>query len=97
MKNILEAKNLVKEYSQTQGFFSRTKNIIRALSQVSISIEKGKTLAVVGESGSGKSTLAKSLIKLIEVDDGSIYFEGCLLYTSPSPRDQRGSRMPSSA
>ena len=76
MKNILEAKNLVKEYCQTQGFFSRTKNIIRALSQVSISIEKGKTLAVVGESGSGKSTLAKSLIKLIEVDDGSIYFEG---------------------
>ena len=76
MKNILEAKNLVKEYSQTQGFFSRTKNIIRALSQVTISIEKGKTLAVVGESGSGKSTLAKSLIKLIEVDDGSIYFEG---------------------
>ena len=26
-----------------------------------------------------------------------IGFEGCLLYTSPSPRDQRGSRMPSSA
>ena len=25
------------------------------------------------------------------------YFNGCLLYTSPSPRDQRGSRMPSSA
>ena len=27
----------------------------------------------------------------------SVYFNGCLLYTSPSPRDQRGSRMPSSA
>ena len=26
-----------------------------------------------------------------------VFFEGCLLYTSPSPRDQRGSRMPSSA
>ena len=26
-----------------------------------------------------------------------MFFEGCLLYTSPSPRDQRGSRMPSSA
>ena len=25
------------------------------------------------------------------------YLDGCLLYTSPSPRDQRGSRMPSSA
>ena len=27
----------------------------------------------------------------------AIYLSGCLLYTSPSPRDQRGSRMPSSA
>ena len=30
-------------------------------------------------------------------DDWIGIFEGCLLYTSPSPRDQRGSRMPSSA
>ena len=29
-------------------------------------------------------------------DEGELY-ESCLLYTSPSPRDQRGSRMPSSA
>ena len=28
---------------------------------------------------------------------GSVYRQTCLLYTSPSPRDQRGSRMPSSA
>ena len=40
---------------------------------------------------------------VLELNDGSIqavcptYPEGCLLYTSPSPRDQRGSRMPSSA
>ena len=31
------------------------------------------------------------------VGDGAQRFQGCLLYTSPSPRDQRGSRMPSSA
>ena len=31
------------------------------------------------------------------VCDGATYFYTCLLYTSPSPRDQRGSRMPSSA
>ena len=29
--------------------------------------------------------------------DAHVGYEGCLLYTSPSPRDQRGSRMPSSA
>ena len=31
------------------------------------------------------------------MDDLSLTDNGCLLYTSPSPRDQRGSRMPSSA
>ena len=38
--------------------------------------------------------------KVIDLEDLSSvnsYPEGCLLYTSPSPRDQRGSRMPSSA
>ena len=37
-------------------------------------------------------------IHLIEpIDDIGVYADNCLLYTSPSPRDQRGSRMPSSA
>ena len=37
-------------------------------------------------------------VRAIEVlDGGSGYDPTCLLYTSPSPRDQRGSRMPSSA
>lgn len=76
MSNILEAKNLVKKYTQTQGFFSRVKNTIYALNKISISIERGKTLAVVGESGSGKSTLARSLIKLINLDEGTINFDG---------------------
>lgn len=76
MSYLLVAKNLSKQYSQTQGFFSRKKNIIHALDDVSINISKGKTIAVVGESGSGKSTLAKSLIRLIKLDTGHIEFNG---------------------
>ena len=76
MISILTAKNLVKTYTQTQGFFSRTKHTIHALDHVSINIERGTTMAVVGESGSGKSTLAKSLIKLIDIDEGVIQFNG---------------------
>ncbi len=76
MTPILTAKNIVKTYTQTQGFFSRTKHTIHALDDVSITIERGKTTAVVGESGSGKSTLAKSLIKLIDIDEGVIQFNG---------------------
>ena len=42
--------------------------------------------------------LAPGRAKVVdEVPSGRLYLDGCLLYTSPSPRDQRGSRMPSSA
>jgi len=76
MKYILSAKNLTKSYTQTRGFFARQSTTIRALDDVSIDIQSGKTIAVVGESGSGKSTLAKALIKLISIDVGTIFFDG---------------------
>jgi oligopeptide transport system ATP-binding protein len=76
MSYLLAAKNLSKQYIQTQGFFSRKKTVINALNNVSLNITKGSTLAVVGESGSGKSTLAKSLIRLIDIDKGEITFDG---------------------
>ena len=75
MKYILSAKNLTKSYTQTRGFFARQSTTIRALDDVSIDIQSGKTIAVVGESGSGKSTLAKALIKLISIDSGTIVFD----------------------
>ena len=76
MEILLEAKSLSKAYVKTTGFFSRTRITIKALDNISVNIRKGITLAVVGESGSGKSTLAKSLIRLIELDKGSITFKG---------------------
>jgi ABC-type oligopeptide transport system ATPase subunit len=75
MRYLLSAKNLSKQYTQTQGFFSRKKTIIDALDNVSLNIKKGTTLAVVGESGSGKSTLARSLIRLVSVDKGKVTFD----------------------
>ena len=63
-------------------------------------------ILVTGPTGSGKSTTLYSLlaerndpgINISTVEDPIEYtLPGCLLYTSPSPRDQRGSRMPSSA
>ena len=76
MKKLLQTNNLSKTYVQTQGFFSRVRTNIHALDNVSFSINQGTTMAVVGESGSGKSTLAKSLVRLVNLDEGSVKFNG---------------------
>ena len=76
MKKLLQTNNLSKTYVQTQGFFSRVRTNIYALDNVSFSIDQGTTMAVVGESGSGKSTLAKSLVRLVNLDKGSVRFNG---------------------
>ena len=67
--------------------------------------EHWQSLAITGAPGVGKSCLLDGLLRswstaglrvaLLAVDPSSP--RSCLLYTSPSPRDQRGSRMPSSA
>lgn len=54
---------------------------LRAVDQVSFSVEKGKTLGIVGESGCGKSVTAMSIIDLLpkpagHILDGDIYFKG---------------------
>src|SRR5207253_1548799 len=43
---------------------------------VSLTIERGRSLAVVGESGSGKTTLAMSILGLVALDEGRIEVEG---------------------
>ena len=72
------------------------------LSNLSMQIPAGQTIALVGHSGSGKSTLLNLITRFFAPASGLILLDNidiqtCLLYTSPSPRDISGSRMPSSA
>lgn len=73
---ILEARHLVKHYTQRSGKFGFGKTTIKALDDVSVTLKKGTTLAVVGESGSGKSTLARCLLQLHAFDGGEVLFHG---------------------
>ena len=75
----------------------------KILKGLNLEVKSGEVHAIMGPNGSGKSTLASVIAgrEDYDVTDGEINFQGtdlgCLLYTSPSPRDRTRSRMPSSA
>ena len=68
-KVLLEAKGLSKDFPL------KNKKRVHAVSDVSLQIYSGETLALVGESGCGKSTLGRTLIRLLEPTSGTIHFE----------------------
>jgi dipeptide transport system ATP-binding protein len=72
---VLEARNLTRTYDVTRGLF-RAPATVKALVDVSFTLEAGKTLAVVGESGSGKSTLARLVTLIEEPTAGSLIING---------------------
>ena len=49
---------------------------VHALRGVSLHVDEGETLAIIGESGSGKSTLGRAVLRLLDVDSGTVSFEG---------------------
>ena len=72
---LLEVRHLSKEFSRKQGLFGR-KTVVRAVDDVSFSIEKGETFGLVGESGSGKTTTGRCILRLIEPTSGEVRFRG---------------------
>ena len=71
-KTLVVAERLCKRFLTKR--FGRS-DYVTAVDRVSLSIDRGKTLALVGESGSGKSTVAR-LMRLVSPDSGNIFFNG---------------------
>jgi peptide/nickel transport system ATP-binding protein/oligopeptide transport system ATP-binding protein len=72
---LLEVRNLVKHFSRKQGLF-RKPSVVRAVDDVTFSIEEGEMFGLVGESGSGKSTTGRCILRLIEPTSGRVLFRG---------------------
>ena len=73
---VLELKNVRKYFPVYKGVARKKVADVKALDDVSFTIYKGETLGLVGESGCGKTTLAKTILRLYDVTDGEIIFNG---------------------
>jgi len=72
---LLEVRHLVKHFVRKQGLF-RPPSVVRAVDDVSFTIEEGEMFGLVGESGSGKSTTGRCILRLIEPTSGEVLFRG---------------------
>ncbi|PYX40463.1 MAG: ABC transporter ATP-binding protein [Acidobacteria bacterium] len=81
--SLVEVRNLTKVYPIGESIFGGgSHGEVRAVDDVSLTIEAGETLGLIGESGSGKSTLGRLILRLVEPTAGSIRFAGHDLRTA---------------
>ena len=73
---ILEVENLDMHFPIGGGFFGKATDVVRAVDNISFTVERGETFGVVGESGSGKTTLGRCIMQILEPTRGSIRFHG---------------------
>jgi ABC-type oligopeptide transport system ATPase subunit len=90
MSALLEVRQLVKEFPTRGGLFRRG-TPVRAVDDVTFSVDPGETFGLVGESGSGKTTTGRCILRLIEPTSGDVRFKD-LDVRALSPRELRRAR-----
>jgi oligopeptide/dipeptide ABC transporter ATP-binding protein len=91
---LLEVKDLATHFVSSRGT-----RVVRAVNEVSFSLNAGETLGIVGESGSGKTTLALTILRLLapaaRIVSGEVLFEGedLLKKSDTEMRHIRGKRI----
>jgi peptide/nickel transport system ATP-binding protein len=90
---LLQVDGLKVYFPVRRGLLQRTIGHVRAVDEVTLSIQPGRTLALVGESGCGKTTVGKALLRLIEPTAGSVILDGESLGANNVPTLRRQMQM----
>ena len=90
---LLQVEGLKVHFPIRRGLIQRTIGYVRAVDDVSLSIQPGRTLALVGESGCGKTTVGKALLRLIEPTAGTVALQGETLGAHNVPTLRRQMQM----
>ena len=75
MAPLLEVRHLVKHFVRKHGLW-RAPSVVKAVDDVSFSVDEGEMFGLVGESGSGKSTTGRCILRLVEPTAGDVFFRG---------------------
>jgi peptide/nickel transport system ATP-binding protein len=73
-QQLMAIENMSKFFPVRKGFFNRIQRYVRAVDDVSFTINRRETVGLVGESGCGKSTVGNCLIRLLEPTAGKMLF-----------------------
>ncbi len=80
MSALLDVQHLGKDYLGRRTLAERLtgapRSVLRAVDDVSLTIERGEILGLIGESGCGKSTLGRAILRLHEPTAGRVTFDG---------------------
>lgn len=74
-QDLIRIEHLKKFFPVRGGLLQRTKDWVKAVDDVSFTIQRGECLGLVGESGCGKTTVGRSLLRLIEPSDGHVFLD----------------------
>ncbi len=73
---LLKVKDLKQYFPIKGGILGRTVSHVKAVDEISFTVNEGETVSIVGESGCGKSTTGRAILRLDEPTAGEIYFQG---------------------
>ena len=73
---LLDVRNLKVYFPIRRGLLQRVKGQVKAVDDISFRVYRGQTLGLVGESGCGKTTTGRAILRLIDLTEGTVTFEG---------------------